>query len=448
MLNPLIFSRAFNTPLLMHQAKARAFVAGFGPRLTGMAPVLDGFDAEVPASAYRTVKPFASILDGSVGEQMERSGRGYAVRDGVAVVPVTGALIHRGSWVGQSSGQTSYEGIAAQVEAAARDTRVRGIVLEIDSFGGEAAGAFSLAKTIREIRGEKQILAIVAENAMSAAYAIASQADRIAVPPSGSCGSIGVIMMHVDMSEAMEAAGFRVTLIEAGAHKGEGNPYQALPEDVREKFKAEAETLRQIFCGEVGAGRGDRLSSDAALATEAETYLGETAVEVGLADEVIHPKDAFAAFVADLGPAGAAGTSRARSDSRKENPMTTKTDNPAADASEDVVAPDADGAQPTPEATNDTAPAPQADAPDARKRIAGIFDHPEAKGRDGLARHLALETDMSVEAAGAVMAAAAKAQPGLAAKMAGENTDLAVPQGDAANPGPSMADRVRAKFAS
>ena len=89
------------------------------------------------------------------------------------------------NWVGQSSGQTSYEGIAAQIEAAAQDPSVRGVALEIDSFGGEVAGVFDLADRIRTLRSPKPVWAFVAAHAFSAGYALASQADRSLLPPPG-----------------------------------------------------------------------------------------------------------------------------------------------------------------------------------------------------------------------------------------------------------------------
>jgi capsid assembly protease len=90
------------------------------------------------------------------------------------VIEIAGVLIHRGGWIEQSSGQTSYEGITAQIEAAASDPGVRGLALEIDSFGGEVAGVFDLADRIRAIRGAKPVWAFVAEHALSAGYALAS----------------------------------------------------------------------------------------------------------------------------------------------------------------------------------------------------------------------------------------------------------------------------------
>ena len=100
----------------------------------------------------------ASILaDGLTEHLQQHDNPPYPVVDGIAVIEIAGVLIHRGGWIGQSSGQTSYEGIAAQIEAAASDPAVRGIALEIDSFGGEVAGIFDLADRIRAIRGSKHV---------------------------------------------------------------------------------------------------------------------------------------------------------------------------------------------------------------------------------------------------------------------------------------------------
>ena len=65
------------------------------------------------------------------------------------MIEIAGTLVHRGAWIGQSSGLTSYEGIAAQLQAALSDPAIRGIAFDIDSFGGEVAGAFDLADRIR-----------------------------------------------------------------------------------------------------------------------------------------------------------------------------------------------------------------------------------------------------------------------------------------------------------
>ncbi|WP_210880296.1 S49 family peptidase [Roseovarius autotrophicus] len=295
MLHARIAARAFNTPLLVEPSKAMAFLSGLGPRILGRrVEMVDGGEV-LDATAAPPAR--ASILAGNLAQRLQQHGDApYPVVDGIAVIEIAGVLIHRGGWIGQSSGQTSYEGIAAQIEAAASDTAVRGLALEIDSFGGEVAGVFDLADRIRAIRGAKPVWAFVAEHAFSAGYALASQADRVLLPRTGALGSIGVVVLHADLSGQLDQDGVRVTMIHSGRHKVDGNPYQPLPEAVRGDIQREIDVLRFLFAETVAAGRAGRLSQDAALATEAATFRGADAVAAGLADEVTDLARGFAAF--------------------------------------------------------------------------------------------------------------------------------------------------------
>ncbi|MGY6696039.1 MAG: S49 family peptidase [Roseinatronobacter sp.] len=297
MLHARIAARAFNTPLLVEPSKAMAFLSGLGPRILGRR--VETVDTvEVVDAAATTASPArASLLAGGLADSYRQHGDApYPVVDGIAVIEIAGVLIHRGGWIGQSSGQTSYEGIAAQIEAAASDPAVRGLALEIDSFGGEVAGVFDLADRIRAIRGSKPIWAFVAEHAFSAGYALASQADRILLPRTGTLGSIGVVVLHADLSGQLDQDGVRVTLIHSGSHKVDGNPYQPLPEAVQGDIQREIDVLRFLFAETVAAGRVGRLSEEAAQATEAATYRGADALAAGLADEVTDLASGFAAF--------------------------------------------------------------------------------------------------------------------------------------------------------
>ncbi|EGJ19648.1 Protein C, Serine peptidase, MEROPS family S49 [Cereibacter sphaeroides WS8N] len=300
---PMIAGRVFGTPLLVDPVKGAAFLAGLGPRLVNGALELRGLEELAPdrvAEAGR-IAPRASVLLDDVGDARREAGRPlYRVEGGVAVIEVTGTLVHRGGWIGQSSGTTSYEGLMAQITAAVADPSVHGIALEIDSYGGEVAGLFDLADAIRAARAVKPVRAFVAEAALSAAYAIASQAERIVLPRTGAVGSIGVLLVHADFSQAMADRGVAVTLIHAGRHKVDGNPYEALPEGVRADLQARVEASRGLFAETVAAGRGARLSRQQALATEAQVLDGAAAVAAGLADEVSDLRSAFAAFRADL----------------------------------------------------------------------------------------------------------------------------------------------------
>ena len=120
----------------------------------------------------------------------------YAVtmRDGVALLPVTGPLFRHANLMTQLSGATSYSSLATDLRAAVDNPAVRAIVLNIDSPGGEVRGVNELAKQIKAVRGVKPIVAYIGGSGASAAYWLASAADRIVADEVSTIGSIGAMM--------------------------------------------------------------------------------------------------------------------------------------------------------------------------------------------------------------------------------------------------------------
>ena len=298
MISPRIAARMFNTPLLAHPGKAAAIVAGLGKRVTGIPAYVAGDHEPLPydSSAALGLGTRMGTLSRRIDKQAGAAPL-YDVINGVAVIPVEGTLVHKGGWVESESGETSMQGLQAQVLRAARDPAVRGVVFEIDSYGGEVSGAFETAEMIARLSAAKPTIAILTDHAYSCGYLMASAARQIVLPDTGGCGSIGIIRMHVDMSRALEAAGLRVTLFKAGAHKGDFSPYDPVPEDVAAKEIARLEEMRVTFCETVARYRAGRLSYDDAMATEAQSYMGQAAVDAGLADATGNPFDAFEAFI-------------------------------------------------------------------------------------------------------------------------------------------------------
>lgn len=207
--------------------------------------------------------------------------RDYALRDGVAIIPVVGGLTYRGyGWFWRQS----YNDIRAMVRAALADDQVHAILLDIDSPGGEAAGVFDLVDEIHAARGQKPLHAIANENAFSAAYAIASAADRIHLPRTGAVGSVGVIAVHFERSAAEQKAGYKFTAIYAGAHKNDFSPHEPLSDAARATAQASVDRTWALFVDTVARNRG--LSTDAVRAQQAAIFDGADAVAAGLADEV------------------------------------------------------------------------------------------------------------------------------------------------------------------
>lgn len=279
--------RFYNRPHLITPAKARVLLDVFARR-QGFSDVIV-HDAEAVARDPSARAAAGVYVDGRGDRRLFP-----VVAGDIAVIEASGTLVNKNG-LDPYSGMTGYDGMSMKLNAAAADDTIRGIVHDIDSCGGEVSGLFDYLAEIRAVAREKPVWAVATDTAYSAAYAIAGSCDRFYLPETGGCGSIGVVMMHVDWSAHLEKEGIDVTLIHAGAHKVDGNPYETLPDDVFNELSAETEAVRQVFARTLA--ESGRLSAEAALATEARCYLGPEAVAAGLADGFMPAKAAIAEFV-------------------------------------------------------------------------------------------------------------------------------------------------------
>lgn len=215
-------------------------------------------------------------------EDWRAAYRPYNVSNGVLTIPVQGVLLNGYPWA--ASYATGYEYIWKAFDRGMSDPSVRAIALQIDSPGGMVAGNFDLVDRMFAARGRKPVKAFASESAYSAAYSIASAADDITVTRSGGVGSVGVVTMHVDMSAMLEKVGVKVTFIFAGKHKVDGNAYEALPADVREKIQSRIDATYKEFVGLVARNRGMKEAD--VRKTEAATFSASEALDVGFADKI------------------------------------------------------------------------------------------------------------------------------------------------------------------
>lgn len=233
----------------------------------------------------------------------ERGAREYQVINGVAVIPVIGELVHRGSVLRPASGLTSYQAIADCLADAMADSNVHSVMFDIDSPGGMADGCLELSERIRSYRGTKPMVAMVQGKATSAGYAIASACDRVVLTKGSRVGSIGVVAGHTDLSKAYADAGVVVTYIYAGARKIDGAPELPLTDEAKASFQASINQSYDWFCEVVAANRS--MTVEAVKATEAAIYRGADAVSVGLADAIATQEETLMALETKSAPPGA-----------------------------------------------------------------------------------------------------------------------------------------------
>lgn len=208
----------------------------------------------------------------------DRPSAGVPAQDGIAVVKVRGSLYRGMFW-------DDYERIQQRIEAALGDSNVRGILLDIDSPGGRVAGCFELSRWIYEQRDRKPIWGVASDQATSAAYALLSSTARAFSSPAGVVGSVGAVVMHVDVSEANRQEGVTVTEIASGSRKTDLSPHKPLSERGRKQLQQVVDACAELFFDEVSAYR-PQLTPAALRAQQAGLYVGEEAQRAGLIDGV------------------------------------------------------------------------------------------------------------------------------------------------------------------
>ncbi|MDX2150906.1 MAG: S49 family peptidase [Bryobacteraceae bacterium] len=386
---PHLAGRVFGVPLLIQPQKLSVILQAIGPRLG-----LPAGEIEVQGLGMPVVARMPMEEDDP--DEMDDASRGqkpYLVTpEGIAVIGVSGTLVKKASWLDAVSGLQSYESIRADFQDAVSDPRIQGILLDVDSPGGEVGGLFDLADEIYNARTEKPCFAIADDDAFSAAYAIASSAQRLFVTRTGGVGSVGVIALHMDQSGFDEKAGRKYTAIYAGARKNDFNPHESLSAPAKDELQAEIDRLYDMFVGTVARNR--EMKPTLVRNTEAGLYYAEKAVSAGLADQVGTFDDALNAVLEAV---------TARKQARVAASAATQIPNKEMDMS---TAPEtkADAAQTT------TAAAPEVKPPEAPASTPAA---PEAPALDAAA----IETRLRAEYEEIAALCSLASRPELAAEM-------------------------------
>jgi hypothetical protein len=223
--------------------------------------------------------------------------------DNIAIVRINGPLEHHATFWWDS-----YESILERVEDAMTGNDIcraheyrngwkegfepmapipaAAVVLCIDSPGGEAAGATYAHRKLKKLRAKYNVplYAYANEMAASAAYELACAADEIWLPDTGTVGSIGVIATLYDRTAQNERIGLAIELITSGTRKADNHADRELDDDIRGRMRDRVMKLAHVFWRVVAKARG--VSPAAVASLQAGVFVGQDAVDVGIADGV------------------------------------------------------------------------------------------------------------------------------------------------------------------
>jgi protease IV len=161
--------------------------------------------------------------------------------------------------------------------------RVRGVLLDISSGGGESTASTDFYLAVKRLDATKPVFASIGALGASGAYMAAVGARRIFAYPESAVGSIGVIFPHFAARDLLRRIGISVELLHVGEHKDAYQGYRPLTDTERTKLQAVAQESYDNFVGLVARERKRPVEEIRALAT-GEFWSGFRAMQLGLVD--------------------------------------------------------------------------------------------------------------------------------------------------------------------
>lgn len=232
---------------------------------------------------------------GPVVARVVRAAPGGPQSPRLAVVEVDGLLLNQNLTGLYSAGENPVAAFREKLDAAARDPRVRSVVLRVNSPGGGVAATDLMAEELRRfrLRSGKPVVACLLDLATGGAYYLAAGADRIIALPTGVTGGIGAVVNHANLEDAMAQLNVRVETIKAGDLVDMGSVTAPLPEDARRLFQEMADGFRDRFTARVRSCRPAMTDADRATIEDGRIVAAPRALALHLVDALGYPDDAL-----------------------------------------------------------------------------------------------------------------------------------------------------------
>lgn len=233
-------------------------------------------------------------LEAKLGRPLGNTER-TSIRDGVATIPVQGPLFRYANIMTEYSGATSFDMLAKDFTAALENPDVKAILLNIDSPGGEVKGTSEYASLVASARGKKPVYAFVGGTGASAAYWIASAADKVLTSDTAIIGSIGVMMgIRVAAPQDGEKS---YTFISSNAKNKNAKP------DTKEgaaQNQAIVDQLETVFIGTVAKNRGTTAEKVIESYGQGAVFVAAEALQRGMIDGISTYENVLQSLVQEI----------------------------------------------------------------------------------------------------------------------------------------------------
>jgi signal peptide peptidase SppA len=286
----LHLSDILKTRWLMHEQFAVAFYPTVINLLNGGGQIKGMDDEEGEANPIIQNAVIAGSNVFFISEYGEAAPPEQAPKNSIAVLGIKGAITKYDQFCGGAGIETK----AALFDRAMDNPNINGLILDVDSGGGDANATEFFAEKIKNAK--KPVVALVTGMAASAAFWIASAADKIILNGKISeVGSIGTYIQIADFTEFYKEKGINIIREYAPQSTEKNKAFEDLLKGDNKAMKEDLKQFTDFFINAVKENRSGKLGNDAGI-FKGKMYFTEDAIAEGLADQMGNMDDAVNAI--------------------------------------------------------------------------------------------------------------------------------------------------------
>ena len=176
-------------------------------------------------------------------------------------------------------------GMIKSLRQVGADKSIKGVVLRVDSPGGDAIASDEILREVKLLSGKKPVVVSMGDVAASGGYYIAMSGDAVVAYPNTITGSIGVVSARPNLKGLYDKLGITKDSLSRGKNANLDSDYFPVTEAARKKYQEEVDTFYRTFLKVVAGGRKRKVEQIEPLA-QGRVWLGSQAKEQGLVDEL------------------------------------------------------------------------------------------------------------------------------------------------------------------
>jgi len=200
----------------------------------------------------------------------------------VAYFPLTGMIA--GGLEGPAN-LLAADKVVRELERLRETTEIKGVILRVDSPGGDALASARLYREVARLAEAKPVVVSMGEVAASGGYYLAAGASSIVTHSFTLTGSIGVFGGKLDLRGALEKLGVKVESFSRGKYGGLYDPFAPPVEGEQEVLAKEIRWIYERFVGDVALGRRMQIA-EVKKAAEGRLWSGKDALRLNLVDRL------------------------------------------------------------------------------------------------------------------------------------------------------------------